>query len=134
MGAANHIVLAILVAAFLHSLSAAVDRYPYPFDCHKYYIVFTDGHVSLNTCPNSFYFNQYTKLCQAGVPGRYIERQDPVLHPTCRSDFPLLAYFCGNTDTFTYCKPGSVVPIVNNGPCPPGGCGGCDPVTNCPSP
>lgn len=131
MGAANHIVLAILVTAFLHSLSAAVDRYPYPFDCHKYYIVFTDGHVSLNACPNSFYFNQYTNLCQAGVPDRFIVGLGTGVVTTCPSNFPLLTYFCGNTDTFTYCKPGSVVPIVKNVPCPPGGCGGCLDVAPC---
>ena len=112
--------LQILVATILLSVSAALKRYPDPFDCQKYYTQIPEKGLALHSCPNNWYFNQVTELCQSTKPTfRSIAFSCP-----CTADIQL--EYCCTTTTFKYCAPGGIT-IVDNGNCPDNTC-------NCPLP
>jgi hypothetical protein len=109
--------LQILVAATLLSVTAFSKRYPYPFSCNKYYVQLPDNTFSLNSCPNNWYFNQITELCQKAKPTfRYITYTD--LCPCTGGIWP--EYCCTDTK-FTYCSPDGLT-IVLEGICPQNPC------------
>lgn len=122
MGYLYRIILLILVPVFLHSPSTALQRYPDPFSCQKYYIRLSDTNFSSNTCPNKYVFNPAIEKCVnlTDYPECGIEDRPKVtfigLEEICNN---ILGYYCSSTDGFTYCTSDNVK-IVDDRPCPTG--------------
>lgn len=104
-----------MIAASALSSCIALERYPDPLSCLKYYVRNRDSTFSHLTCPNGLVFEDSAKLCvqegscQDDRPDITYRRGD-----ACASS---AGYYCNGDNTFTYCTYDHKR-IVNNKACP----------------